>query len=119
MRGVLRARGCTDRRVYAVDSFRCLPAPDPGHYAADAGATWHLRSRWLGVSVAEVRANFRRYRLLDGQVHFLEGVVKDSVPTVSDRQWAVIRLDGDTYESTIDALENLFPPRLARWLRHR
>ncbi len=26
-----------------------------------------------------------------------------------DRRWALIRLDGDMYESTIDALENLYP----------
>ena len=39
----------------------------------------------------------------------LEGWFKDTLPTVADRTWAVIRLDGDMYESTMDALTNLYP----------
>ena len=55
-----------------------------------------------------MKENFRRYGLLDDRVRFLQGWFKDTLPTVRDRRWAVIRLDGDMYESTMDALINLY-----------
>jgi hypothetical protein len=57
----------------------------------------------------EVERNFGLYGLLDPQVRFLEGWFKDTLPTVADRTWSVARLDGDMYESTMDALVNLYP----------
>jgi hypothetical protein len=49
------------------------------------------------------------YGLLDDPVRFLEGWIKDTLPTVRERTWSVIRLDGDMYESTMDGLTNLYP----------
>src|SRR5262249_44290186 len=49
------------------------------------------------------------YGLLDDRVRFLEGWFKDTLPGVRDHPWSVIRLDGDMYESTMEALENLYP----------
>ena len=111
MRAVLEAYGDRDRVVYAADSFAGLPAPDEDHYPADAGSRLH-RAEPLAVSRTEVERNFRLYGLLDEQVRFLEGWFKDTLPTVADRTWSVVRLDGDMYESTMDALVNLYP-RLA------
>ena len=31
------------------------------------------------------------------------------LPTLADRSWALVRLDGDTYESTWVGLESLYP----------
>jgi O-methyltransferase len=108
MRGVLAAHGIDDRRVYVADSFEGLPAPDAEHYPADAHSAHH---RWdaLAVSLEEVVANFERYGLLDDQVSFVKGWFRDTLPTLSENQWAVIRLDGDMYESTINGLDNLYP----------
>ncbi len=78
----------------------------------DTGGLASLRANGLDVlrvSQAEMRANFERYGLLDEQVHFLEGWFKDTLPTVRDRTWSVVRLDGDMYESTMDGLVNLDP----------
>jgi O-methyltransferase len=108
MRGVLRALEVTDRRVWVADSFRGLPEPTEGEYIADAGDHHHRYSE-LAVSLEVVQDNFRRYGLLDDQVRFLEGWFSDTLPTVSDERWAMIRLDGDMYESTMDALVNLYP----------
>jgi predicted O-methyltransferase YrrM len=63
----------------------------------------------LAVSRKEVARNFDLYGLLDDQVRFLEGWFRDTLPTVRDRTWSVVRLDGDMYESTMDALTNLYP----------
>ncbi len=56
-----------------------------------------------------MRANFERYDLLDDQVVFLKGWFRDTLPGLADRTFSVIRLDGDLYESTMDALVNLYP----------
>lgn len=107
MRGVLKAHGVDDRTVWLCDSFEGLPPPSPG-FEADAGAIWHW---WkpLSVSLEDVTANFARYGLLDDQVKFVKGWFKDTLPGLKDERWALIRLDGDMYQSTIDGLANLYP----------
>lgn len=108
MRGVLRAYGVTDRKVYVADSFAGVPPPNPQTYPADDGMSLH---RWpgLAVSLEEVRDNFRRYDLLDDQVVFVEGWFSDTLPALGRHAWSVVRIDGDLYESTMDALLNLYP----------
>lgn len=56
-----------------------------------------------------VKSNFARYGLLDDQVVFLEGFFSNTLPQVSHEHFSLIRLDGDTYESTTDALKHLYP----------
>jgi O-methyltransferase len=108
MAGVLAAHGVRDRRIFVADSFRGLPEPDPERYPADRGVTWHEHEE-LAVSRAEVEKNFRRYGLLDDHIVFLEGWFKDTLPTAPIERLAVLRLDGDMYESTMDALTSLYP----------
>jgi hypothetical protein len=38
----------------------------------------------------------------------VKGWFEDTLPTLEDRRWAVIRLDGDMYESTMTALTHLY-----------
>jgi hypothetical protein len=105
MRAVLAAYGITNRRIYVADSFEGLPKP---RVNADAGDVHHTY-RFLAVSQQEVEQNFRRYRLLDQQVVFLRGWFKDTLPWAPINTLSVLRLDGDMYESTLDALVNLYP----------
>jgi len=107
MRAVLAAYGDPDRRVWVADSFAGLPPPDP-RYAADAGDVFHGYDV-LAVSLDEVKANFARYGLLDDRVRFLPGWFKDTLPVAPLERLAVARLDGDMYESTMDALRPLYP----------
>jgi len=60
-----------------------------------------------------VRANFERYGLLDDRVEFLEGWFKDTLPDAPIQGIAVLRIDGDMYQSTFEVLTYLYP-RLAR-----
>ena len=62
----------------------------------------------LQVSRADVEDNFRRFGLLDERVVFLEGWFKDTLPDAPIDRLAVLRLDGDMYESTIEALDALY-----------
>ena len=107
LRAVLKAYGVTDRRVFAANSFEGLPKPDAEHYAVDAGDTHHKFTE-LAVSLEQVKANFAKYDLLDEQVVFLKGWFKDTLPAASIEKLAVLRLDGDMYESTMDALRHLY-----------
>lgn len=108
MRAILKAYGDTTRTVWVADSFVGLPPPNAAVYHADAGDIHHTFGDFLAVSRQEVEENFRRYNLLDGQVRFLEGWFKDTLPKAPIDRLAVLRLDGDMYESTIQTLETLY-----------
>ena len=108
MRAVLKAHRVRDRSVWGADSFQGLPFPDAAYYPADDGDTTHACQE-LVVPFDEVKANFEKYGLLDDQVRFLRGWFRDTLPSAPIERLALIRLDGDMYESTYIALESLYP----------
>lgn len=108
MRAVLHAHGDKTRKVWVADSFDGLPPPNPAKFPADKGFDLSQERR-LAVSVEQVQENFKKYGLLDQQVIFLKGFFCDSLPGAPIERLALLRLDGDLYESTIEALENLYP----------
>jgi O-methyltransferase len=111
MRAVLAAYAVDDRLVWLADSFRGLPPPNPDRYPHDAGL--HLEGfSELAIPVDVVKSNFERYGLLDDSVRFVEGWFAETLAGIPSREFAIVRLDGDLYESTIDSLTALYP-RLA------
>ena len=116
MRAMLKAYGVTDRTVWVADSFQGFPPPDLDRYPADRFfATDHSRRYFeeldypIAISIDEVKSRFRRYGLLDDQVRFLPGFFADTLPTAPVEALAVLRLDGDFYQSTYEALEAMYP----------
>ncbi|PIP02132.1 MAG: hypothetical protein COW18_00055 [Zetaproteobacteria bacterium CG12_big_fil_rev_8_21_14_0_65_54_13] len=107
MRSILKAYEESGRRVWVADSFEGLPPPDTARYPADAGQTFHEYAE-LAVPLEEVQRNFSRYGLLDDQVAFLKGWFKDTLPDAPIEKLAILRVDGDLYESTSDTLSNLY-----------
>jgi len=128
MRGLLKAYGVTDRLVWVADSFAGFPSTEqegassksfsspelaglrgyqhaslPEHVAASV----ELVS--AGTTYEEVRERFARYGLLDDQVKFLPGWFRDTLPSAPIERLALLRLDGDLYDSTFDALRALYP----------
>lgn len=112
MRAMLEARGVTDRLVWAADSFEGLPEPDAEKYPLEAKAYHGIVQtkimNHLAASIDEVRDNFAKFHLLDDQVRFLKGWFKDTLPSAPVQQLAILRLDGDHYEFTMDALTALY-----------
>lgn len=109
MRAVLATLDA-ERALWLADSFEGLPKSRPEEYPADAGSDEHFVFEYLAVSEERVRAAFERYGLLDDSVHFLRGWFSDSLPPLrGNHRWSLLRLDGDMYESTIVALESLYP----------
>lgn len=107
MRAVLKAHGDTTRKVWVADSFEGLPPPDVAQFPKDAGLNLH-EIPYLAVSLEQVQDNFRKYGLLDDQVIFLKGFFKDTLTHAPIDKLAILRLDGDLYESTTQALEALY-----------
>jgi hypothetical protein len=106
MQGLLMAYGATNRTVWAADSFEGVPAPT---WQEDQG--FDISARFLpvlAVSLEEVQELFSRYGLLNENVKFLKGWFKDTLAAAPIEQLAILRLDGDLYESTMDALIPLY-----------
>ncbi len=106
-KATLRYHGANDRTVWCADSFQGLPKK----YGRDARVGLDpdlVGNSHLGVSVEDVRANFERFDLLDENVQFLKGWFKDTLHTAPVEKIAVARLDGDLFESTMDALNALY-----------
>ncbi len=107
MRAVLAAYNDTNRNVWVADSFQGVPPPNAAQYPVDTGDEHHTL-RFLAISKKQVEENFKKYNLLDSQVQFLEGWFKDTLPKAPLGDIAVLRLDGDIYESTMDSLTCLY-----------
>lgn len=99
MRATLDTLG-DERTVWVADSF--------------TGFREDLRSEdlaavdFLAVSLEEVKANFARFGLESG-VRYLPGYFEETLPGLGEREWALCRLDGDSYEATQLCLETLYP----------
>jgi O-methyltransferase len=110
LRAILAAAGDATRTVWACDSFEGLPEADGERFPMDVPLRLHEHPQ-LAVGLDQVKDNFARYGLLDDQVRFVPGWFRDTLPKLATEldAIAVLRLDGDMYESTIDALTHLEP----------
>lgn len=108
MRGFLKAYQSKDRNVHVVDSFEGLPKASTGEDNDNWAAMGLLK-----VPQEAVKKNFQKYGLLDDQVQFHKGFFRNSLPVVRQElketksNIALLRLDGDMYESTMNIFFNL------------
>ncbi|APZ92613.1 TylF/MycF/NovP-related O-methyltransferase [Fuerstiella marisgermanici] len=61
------------------------------------------------TSLEHVKSRFARYGLLDEQVVFIPGYFAEVLPDAPIGPLSLLRLDGDTFESTHDAIVALYP----------
>lgn len=106
MRAILKSYEVNDRSIWLADSFKGLPPPKP-EYPADKNDTHYLHQE-LGISQDQVKANFKKFDLLDDQVKFIEGWFHETLFNCLVKKIALLRLDGDMYESTFVSLEALY-----------
>jgi O-methyltransferase len=102
MRATLDTLG-DDRTVYVADSFEGFASEE-----SDADAAALSAFDFLAAPLDEVRESFRRFGCERG-VEFVPGYFEQTLPPLSGHRWAIVRLDGDTYEATRDALACLYP----------
>jgi len=108
MRAILFAYGVTDKRVWVADSFAGLPPGDPSKCPLDADSDFHTYEQ-LAIPMSEVQEHFKTFGFLDDQTVFLPGWFRDTLSDATIDRLALLRLDGDMYESTLDALNALYP----------
>ncbi|AZO25100.1 macrocin O-methyltransferase [Mesorhizobium sp. M1E.F.Ca.ET.045.02.1.1] len=106
MAGYLKVNPAEKRRIFVADSFDGLPAPS---FEQDIGLDLSkVVYPELAVDDETVRENFRVYDLDSNAVVFVKGWFKDTLPQLQTCEIALLRLDGDLYESTMDSLEALY-----------
>ena len=106
MAAVIKTFG-DSRHVWACDSFEGLPEP---RLPQDSG-DMHFAYSELSVPVEEVEENFRKFDVHD-RMFLIKGWFSDTLTRLADInrvRISILRLDGDMYESTIDALVPLYP----------
>jgi O-methyltransferase len=107
-KAILQHHGADDRIVWCCDSFEGMPVPNQNDLVFDANSDFSDRD-YLKASLESVKANFRKFGLLDDdKVKFLKGWFRDTLPAAPIGLVSVLRMDGDLYESTMDALVNLY-----------
>lgn len=109
-----------DRKIHLFDSFKGFPkasVKDDPEWQERLGVgsstedSKPLDPAWgfsVEQSAAVVRARFRQWGFPDGMFVFHEGWFQDTVPGWQG-DIAVLRIDGDLYESTKVCLEHLYP----------
>lgn len=110
MAALLEINQISGKKIWAFDSFEGLPKPNPIKYPKDKKNQLHSE-KILSVSLDDVKNNFKEYDIALTNVIFKKGWFKDTLPE-SEKEIsniALLRLDGDYYESTILALTHLYP----------
>ena len=112
----LMEAGDTSRHLYLFDTFEGMPPPtvedlrQDGRSAADLLAASEKTSGvWAVATLEDVRAGMGRIGYPDDKVHFVTGLVEETVPDQAPEQIAVLRLDTDWYASTKHELQTLYP----------
>lgn len=94
------------RHVHLVDSFAGLPKSSTSRDQS----VWQ-KMEFISVSLETVKTNFKRFNLLNQNLHFHRGYFQQSLPAWRKNDFspiAILRMDGDMYESTMDILYNLW-----------
>jgi len=105
MKGFLSICNNQERRLWVADSFQGFPPTN----RFDEAILNNQRFPEIAVALDNVKANFFNYDFLDGKICFLEGFFSETLPMAPIDRLAILRLDGDLYESTMDALVHLYP----------
>jgi len=112
MRAILKAYGVHNRNVWVADSFEGLPEPDAGRFPTEfrfhKGPLMRVVYKNFAADFESVKNNFAVFGVLDDRVQFLKGWFRDTLPFAPIERLAVMRLDGDYYESTMDPLTCLY-----------
>lgn len=105
-RGVIRAYNQSDRISFVCDSFQGLP---PSVLVNDP-TKWD-ETKYLEVRMNTVIENFSKLGLSDRKIVFAKGFFNETMKPLAKHMHhplAVLRLDGDMYQSTVDVLYHMY-----------
>lgn len=110
--------GDTSRHLYLFDTFEGMPAPTGADVAPDGQTAEELManadpddpaSAWSIVPLEQVKENVARIGYPEDKIHYVKGLVEQTVPEQAPERIALLRLDTDWYESTRHEMEHLYP----------
>jgi hypothetical protein len=107
--------GVTDRDLYMFDTFTEMPLPDSDDDHVTAGPLAEGAADWLQdpvfafLPLEQVRANLEATGYPPERLHFVQGLVEDTIPSQAPEQVALCRLDTDWYRSTAHEMQHLYP----------
>jgi len=114
--------GNTSKSLYLFDTFEGMAPPTDDDIDISGVAAEDLMkstekteddSVWCYAGLAQVRSAVSTIGYPSEQVHFVQGMVEQTIPEHAPEKIALLRLDTDWYESTKHEMEHLFP-RLVR-----
>ncbi|WP_329387042.1 TylF/MycF/NovP-related O-methyltransferase [Streptomyces sp. NBC_01716] len=112
----LLSLGETDRGLHLFDTFEGMPPPTAEDLRRDGKSAEELlaaqgkdRPIWAIASLEDVQAGFAKLPYPGERVHYVQGLVEDTVPRQAPEQISILRLDTDWYASTKHELEFLYP----------
>jgi hypothetical protein len=108
--------GSTDRDLYLFDTFTEMPLPDERdtHMSGKPGPEF-FADVVAGDEVYDLLPLDRVRELLEGtgypadRLHFVPGLVEETIPANAPEEIALLRLDTDWYRSTIHEMRHLYP----------
>ena len=106
----------SNKNVWVSDSFRGFQPLSHATYEYDKErhtpeyTQCHIGP--IGISLDEVKNNFKAYSLEEDinsdRIKFLEGFVKDTLPTSGIEKLALLRIDVDAYSATLEVLDEMY-----------
>lgn len=107
-------KGAPPRKLWLFDSYEGLPEPGERDFVASGDTGDHVRPLPKGScfgALEEVRwLTLEKFGLPEDRIEFVQGWFENTVPATRDQiaKLAILRIDGDWYESTKVCLEGLF-----------
>jgi hypothetical protein len=109
--------GETDRDLYLFDTYEGMPPPteeDVRHDGKPAEVLlenndYETSTVWAVATLDDVQEGFAKVPYPAEKVHFVKGLVEQTIPEAAPEQISILRLDTDWYESTRHELEHLYP----------
>jgi hypothetical protein len=107
--------GVIDRDLYLFDTFETMPPPGEhdvdvwGGKAADTFEQALASPGYAYIPEDEIRTMMLSTGYPEARLHFVKGMVEDTLPDAAPPSIALCRLDTDWYESTAHELRHLYP----------
>jgi hypothetical protein len=114
----LMAEGVTDRDLYLFDTFEGMPAPGEMDFDLWGKSAWekfsktklsNVSSTWCNASLEHVKQVMTLTGYPMERIHFVKGLVENTIPEKVPETIALLRLDTDWYQSTMHELIHLYP----------
>lgn len=109
--------GRADVEMYLFDTFEGMSPPSQEDVDTSSGrlaeellsGSTRDEEIWAYAPIDAVKANLDRTGYPKERVHFIKGMVEDTIPSEAPDKISILRLDTDWYESTRHELIHLFP----------